>query len=119
MHIFCVVDFLQASRLGLKTILTLMLDPDWSLPAQNWCRGDFSVNNPDCYWRGDIGIFWGEDCGPGSPWAYFFEVYTQAVVHYAALANASGVDAYLLSHELQRPTEVRSPCATLIKCCLG
>ena len=30
----------QAHRLGLKTVLTLMLDPDWTLIPQNWCRGN-------------------------------------------------------------------------------
>jgi len=84
-----------------------MLDPDWSLLAQNWCRGDFAVNIPSCHWRGEIGMSWGEDCAPGSLWADFFEGYTQAVVHYAALAEASNVTAYLLSHELQQATEVR------------
>ena len=71
------------------------------------CRHCSTVNDPACHWRGEIGIYWGSDCSPGSLWAAFFEGYTPAVVHYAVLANASGVDAYLLSHELQRPTEVR------------
>lgn len=83
-----------------------MLDPDWTLPSQNFCRGSFPVSDFNCHWRGEIGMYWGDACSPGSLWADFFTGYTQAVVHYAKLANATGVDAYLLSHELQRPTEV-------------
>jgi len=90
---------------GLKTILTLMLDPAWTLPAQNWCRGN-TAGNPQCHWRGEIGRYWGTDCSPPSPWAAFFRGYTAAVVHYAQLAGGAGVDAYLLSHELQQAVTV-------------
>jgi hypothetical protein len=81
-------------------MLSLMLDPDWSLPAQNWCRGAV-VNDPSCTWRGEIGKYWGDDCSAGSQWAAFFEGYTSAVQYYARLAAAAGVDVYVLSHELQ------------------
>jgi hypothetical protein len=91
----------EARILGLKTMLTLMLDPDWTLPAQNWCRGNPN-KQPGCHWRGEIGIFWGSDCGPGSRWEAFFAGYTAAVLHYARLAQTMAVDVYLLSHELQQ-----------------
>ena len=87
---------------GLRTMLTLMLDPDWTLPAQNWCRGNTDAPGyPQCHWRGEIGMSWGSDCSPASQWAAFFSGYTAAIVHYARLAAATGVDAFLLSHELQ------------------
>jgi hypothetical protein len=99
----------QAKKTGLKTFLTLMLDPDWTLPEQNWCRGNVN-HDPNCYWRGEIGIYWGNNCTPGSLWAAFFEGYTAAVVHYAELAASTSTDVYLLSHELQQAVTV---CPTL------
>lgn len=95
----------EARALGLKTMLTLMLDPDWQLVSQNWCRGNPN-HVPGCHWRGEIGVPWGDSCAAGSQWARFFAGYTAQVVRYARLADAWGVDAYLLSHELQRATEV-------------
>jgi hypothetical protein len=50
----------QAKKTGLKTFLTLMLDPDWTLPEQNWCRGNVN-HDPNCCWRGEIGIYWGKN----------------------------------------------------------
>jgi hypothetical protein len=82
-----------------------MLDPDWSLPAQNWCRGAV-VNDPACTWRGDIGKYWGSDCSIGTQWAQFFAGYSAAVVYYAHFAASNDVDVYLLSHELLHATEV-------------
>ena len=92
---------------GLQTILTLMLDPQWDLVEQNWCRGNADAPGyPQCKWRGEIGIYWGTDCSPASQWAAFFRGYTAAIVHYARLANETGVDAFLLSHELQQAVTV-------------
>jgi hypothetical protein len=94
-----------AKTYGLKTALTLMLDPDWTLPAQNFCRGNVN-NDPKCHWRGEIGIYWGTDCSLGSQWDTFFIGYTNAVLHYAKLAEKMSVDIYLLSHELQQAVTV-------------
>jgi len=89
-----------ARQRGLKTIFTLMLDPNWLLPANSHCRDH---NTPGCYWRGQLGIFWGEDCSPGSPWATWHQGYAEATLHYARLAQALGVDSFLLTHELYNP----------------
>ena len=94
-----------AKKNGLKTFLTLMLDFEWTLPAQNWCRGNVN-HDPNCHWRGEIGIYWGTDCSPGSQWAAFFKGYTAAVVYYAHLAASTSTDVYLLSHELQQAVTV-------------
>jgi len=85
---------------GLKTIFSLMLDPNWLLPAQMGCRGN---HTPPCYARGAIGVLWPDDCAPGSAWAAWHENYARATLHYAALAAAWGVDAFLLAHELAVP----------------
>ena len=82
-----------------------MLDPAWTLPAQNWCRGN-PQGLPNCTWRGQLGEHWGAACGAGTPWAAFFTGYSQAVLRYARLAQAAGVSAYLLSHELQTAVTV-------------
>lgn len=85
---------------GAKTLLTLMLDPDWTLPAQAYCRG--AVDARTCYWRGQYGMYADPtQCGPTDFWGQFFAGYTPALVHYAKLAEATGTDAFLLSHELQ------------------
>ena len=95
----------SARALGLQTILTLMIDPNWALPSQNWCRGN-TLHQAQCGWRGEIGAWWGENCAPGSKWASFFDSYTPAVVSYARLAASAGADVYLLSHELQAAVRV-------------
>jgi hypothetical protein len=41
------------ARQGMKTLLTPMLDPDWALPAQNWCRDHGETVG--CFWRGQDG----------------------------------------------------------------
>ena len=94
--------FVAAARARhLKTIFTLMLDPDWLLPAQAGCR-DHTL--PGCYWRGQIGALWPDDCTAGSAWATWHENYRAATLHYARLAQAWGMDALLLSHELYNPS---------------
>lgn len=95
----------EAKRLGMRTILTLMLDPDWTLPDQAWCRGNPATapggKHKGCGWRGQLGKAWDPSkCGAGSSWGAWFAGYTPAVLKYAALAESAGVDAYLLSHEL-------------------
>ena len=89
-----------AKQRGLKTIFTLMLDPNWLLPAQSHCR---DTGNPSCFWRGELGKFWGEACSPGSAWAAWHAGYADATLHYARLAQAAGVDSFLLAHELYGP----------------
>ena len=91
-----------ARQRGLKTIFTLMLDPNWLLPSQSHCR---DTGNPGCYWRGQLGMFWGSDCSPGSPWATWHEGYAAATLHYAALAQSLGMDSFLLTHELYNPNK--------------
>jgi hypothetical protein len=91
-----------AKSKNLKTLLTPMLDPNWMLPAQNWCRDS---NDPSCYWRGQVGIFWGSDCSPDTPWAAWFTNYQSMVVHYARLAESLHVDAFLISHELEHANQ--------------
>jgi hypothetical protein len=90
-----------AKARGLKTVFTLMLDPNWLLPAQAGCR---DTNKPGCYWRGQIGVFFPDDCSPNSTWARWHENYAAATMHYARLSAAWGVDAFLLSHELYNPS---------------
>ena len=92
---------LAAKARGLKTVFTTMLDPNWLLPAQSHCR---DTSAPGCYWRGQIGTFWGEDCSDGTPWAAWHENYAAFSLHYARLAESWGVDALLLSHELYLPS---------------
>lgn len=77
-----------------------MLDPDWSLPAQNWCR---DTGNANCYWRGQLGQFWGDDCSADSDWAAWHANYLPWAVKYATLAQETGVDAFLVLHELEEP----------------
>lgn len=89
-----------AQAKGLKTIFTLMLDPNWLLPTQSHCR---DTSNPGCYWRGQVGTFWGEDCSPGSQWDAWHAGYAQATLHYARLCASLGVDSLLLAHELYLP----------------
>jgi hypothetical protein len=83
---------------GLQVIVTPMLDPDWTLPAQNWCRDNSSST---CFWRGELGTFWGDDCSPGSQWDAWFSGYTSMLVHYARLSQTLNVESFLISHELQ------------------
>jgi len=83
---------------GLQVIVTPMLDPDWTLPAQNWCRDNSSAG---CYWRGELGMFWGDNCSVGTPWGTWFAGYTAMLVHYARLSQSLGVEGFLVSHELQ------------------
>jgi hypothetical protein len=95
----------EAKRLGMRTMLTLMLDPDWTLPDQSWCRGNPTTapggKHKGCGWRGQLGEAWDpSECSAGSSWGEWFAGYTPAVLKYAALAERAGVDAYLLSHEL-------------------
>ena len=85
----------------LKTVFTLMLDPNWLLPAQAGCRDHTS---PGCFWRGQLGQLWPDDCTPGSLWATWHANYRAASLHYAVLAQAWGMDAFLLSHELYNPS---------------
>ena len=92
-------------QLGLKTIVTLMLDPDWTLPHQQFCRGH--VDGKKCFWRGQLGMFWSRtDCSQKGQWGRWFEGYTAALVHYAKLSAAAHADAFLLSHELQTAVSV-------------
>ena len=91
-----------AQGMGLKTIFTLMLDPNWLLPEQAHCR---DTGRPGCYWRGQLGLFWGSDCSPGSPWAAWHAGYAAATLHYAKLAQALGMDSFLLTHELYGPNK--------------
>lgn len=96
--------FTAAARArGLKTIFTLMLDPNWLLPAQAGCR---DTGKAGCYWRGQVGLFWGSDCSDGTPWAAWHANYAAATLKYAALAAAWGMDSFLLSHELYGPSAV-------------
>ena len=85
---------------GLKTVFTLMLDPNWLLPAQAHCR---DTGRAGCHWRGEVGRAWGSDCSEGSAWAAWHANYARATLHYAALAAAWGVDSLLLAHELYGP----------------
>ena len=91
-----------AKQRGLKTVFTLMLDPNWLLPAQSHCR---DTGNAGCHWRGELGLFWGTDCSPGSAWAAWHAGYADATLHYARLAWAAGVDSFLLTHELYGPND--------------
>jgi hypothetical protein len=90
-------------ELGMKTFLTLMLDPDWTLPDQNFCRGQNEFYNSSvCYWRGQYGQFWdSSDCSATGEWGQWFAGYQTALVNYAKLSQLHGVDAFILSHELQ------------------
>jgi hypothetical protein len=89
----------RAHNAGMQVILTPMLDPDWLLPAQQFCR---DTTNPGCYWRGQIGLFWPDnECGPGSAYAEWHGNYASFVLHYARLAQTLGVEAFLISHELE------------------
>ena len=92
-----------AKARGLKTIFTLMLDPNWLLPSQADCR---DTGKPGCYWRGQVGIFWGTDCSNGTEWAAWHDNYFDVSLHYARLAQAWGMDSFLLSHELYGPSSV-------------
>lgn len=53
-----------------------------------------------CPWRGDIGIHFGDNCSAGSQWDQWWSSYEPLVLHYAALAERSGVDLFLVEHEL-------------------
>jgi uncharacterized protein (DUF2237 family) len=70
------------------------------LPAQLGCRGN---HTPPCDARGAGGTFWGADCSVGSAWAAWHASYAAATLRYARLAQAAGVDALLLTHELAIP----------------
>jgi len=89
-----------AKSRGLKTLLTPMLDPDWTIPAQNYCRGETGKNG--CYWRGQLGMYWdAQDCSPSSDWGQWFAGYKPVLLHYAQLAASVNADGYLIAHELQ------------------
>jgi hypothetical protein len=91
-----------AKQRGLKTVFTLMLDPNWLLPSQSHCR---DTGLPNCHWRGELGRLWGADCAPGSPWAAWHAGYADATLHYARLAQGAGMDSFLLTHELYGPND--------------
>lgn len=91
-----------AKQRGLKTIFTLMLDPNWLLPEQSHCR---DTGNNNCYWRGQLGTFWGSDCSVNSSWAKWHAGYADATLHYARLAQAAGMDSFLITHELYLPNK--------------
>lgn len=96
-------DYVAAAKQrGLKTIFTLMLDPNWLLPSQSHCR---DTNNAGCYWRGQLGEFWGDDCSPGSSWAAWHANYADATLHYARLAQSLNMDSFLITHELYNPND--------------
>jgi hypothetical protein len=91
-----------AKSRGMKTLLTPMLDPDWTLPAQNFCRGETGKNG--CYWRGQLGMYWNQtDCSPESDYGQWFAGYKPVLIHYAQLAEATDTDGYLIAHELATP----------------
>jgi hypothetical protein len=94
-----------ARTLGLTVLLTPMLDPDWTLPEQNNCRGE--TNQGICRWRGQLGMYFPpNECGAGSQWGAFFDGYEAMLVHYARLAEQAGAAAFLTSHELQTAVSV-------------
>jgi hypothetical protein len=74
-------DFIGfAQSLGMRVVLSLMLDPDWTLPSQFGCR----VTNGQsdwCYWRGQIGWFWSKEpleCKNASDWGLWHSNYRYA-----------------------------------------
>jgi hypothetical protein len=91
-----------AKQRGLKTIFTLMLDPNWLLPENSHCR---DTGNANCYWRGQLGTFWGNDCSANSQWAKWHTDYSAVTLHYAQLAQSAGMDSFLLTHELYLPNK--------------
>ncbi|KAA0148284.1 hypothetical protein FNF28_07466 [Cafeteria roenbergensis] len=92
----------HARSLGLRTMLSPMIDPDYDLPGN--CRQCASPPGPG--WRGLVGSDWGEDCSQGSPWAAWHQQYADTfVLPLARLAQAAGLDAFLISHELQSAVE--------------
>lgn len=119
-----ILTFLQeAQSLGLKVVLSPMLDPDWTLPQQNGCRTVSrkksksnevsSGGRPGCYWRGEIGQFWPPtpgSCVGVSGWEDWHFNYATMILHYAALAESSGaVDGLLIAHELELPVQNCAP----------
>jgi hypothetical protein len=93
-----------AHSLGLRTVLTPMVDPDMTLPANAWC---YTASAPShCGWRGQIGQDWGDDCSDASPWGVWWRgSYAPMILHYAALAAATNVTAFLVQHELYTAAE--------------
>lgn len=92
----------HARALGLRTMLSPMIDPDYDLPGN--CRQCASPPGPG--WRGLVGSDWGDDCSSGSPWAAWHAQYANTfVLPLARLAQAAKMDAFLISHELQSAVE--------------
>jgi len=87
-----------AKSKGPKTMLSPMIDPDYDLPGS--CRQCATPPGPG--WRGTVGSHWGSECGDGTPWGDWRETYaTTLVIPLARLSESIGMDAFLVSHELQ------------------
>ena len=108
--------FIAAARaMGMRVVLSPMLDPDWTDPRQFGCRAATRTARqleavrgpvpPGCYWRGDIGHYWrsADDICTTGPWAAWHDSYSAFILHYAALAARAGADGFLVAHELENP----------------
>ena len=78
---------------------------------------------PGCFWRGQVGAFWPDspdDCSSSQDWMAWHAAYASFILHYAALAQAHGVDALIVSHELDRPvTNCAAQWASLVSSVRG
>jgi len=94
----------RAKDAGVGLVLSPMLDPDWTLPANFNCRTGWP-EPAGCHWRGEIGFAWGDDCSPGTPWDLWHSSYAAFMLHYARLAEEAmgGVEALIVAHELELP----------------
>ena len=85
----------HAQSLGLTPVLSPMLDPDYHHFTPMWTRD--CAPNP---WRGTIGKLWGGECSRGSAWDVWHANYATFILRYARLANAWGVEHFVVTHEL-------------------
>ena len=89
-----------AKKLGMKTSLSPMFDPDYSrLPWWNSSSGGATGNSPSLAGGGAGRGKWGDGWSRMQVNAWFRD-YSQVIVGYAQLAQETKVDAYHVGHEL-------------------
>ena len=92
-----------AASLGMKVILSPMLDPDWTLPEQLGCRDGHRAG---CFWRGQVGFYFPDSptsCASSPQWSAWHAWYARFMLHYAALASNISAAGLIIAHELDRP----------------
>jgi len=80
----------QAHNIGLKVMLSPILDPNWELP---WNGRD--SQDPNFVWRGMIGQNFNN-----SQWINWFASYSNYILHMAQIAKNNSVELFCIASEL-------------------